>query len=1448
MKKLMTFLMMSILAIGVGWAAEVTVEKTMTTIAAENSWIASSGNDIGGLYTSFALDANISISTTGTPNCGSYWSNGNDWRLYQNQNGNVIVTAKDGYILKKATFTYNKNNGGLLSGGADTGTEITLNGTSVTFEVINSGTATNGQVRITKISITYEEEGSEPDPESPTATVSFNPAGGEVDYGTTVALSLNGEADGIKYTLDGNDPTSTSNTYNGPISITEATTIKAAAFNSGNGKYAFGEVSTASYTIKEVEATNYSRVTQLSADDVGKQFLLVCESKTAGMGAVGTVGTYGVSISLSSLSAGVASITNEQVVPVTLGGSADAWTFETPDGKFLSWASGNSLDKVDVDDEEGNIEWKIEFTGNNVFIKNKTENTRVIKYNSGSPRFACYTSSQTDIQLYRLVESGVVVTAPIISGTDNFEESTQITITAQDGASIYYTTDESTPTTASTKYTAPFTITETTTVKAIAVVDETSSSVATATFTAKPLITSVAQFNALAVGDNFKYTADNLVALAKNGNQLYVQDGEKGMLIYGSIGQTYERGDKIPGGFTGTRATKEGAPEMTNPAGFTASTQNVEVTPVEITPNGVNLANFGRYAIIKNATFNTSAKTITASGETIAYYTTFMSGTPDNDVVYDIVGVCGYYQNNPQFLPISYTPVVTTGPDYYLLGSFNEWAQKDENYKFTALADGSWKLTKKTMPDDVLFKILKVDGDDVTWLGGSASDYFGISKDVCTNIQLVDGANFKMEAGGICTFTVSADQKLSVSKEPQLFMRGSFSDDDWATKAELEATNNGWNIEMALEVDDEFKFMDEWGTWYGGGNTISEANLGSDITLDNGGNFKMATGGNFVINVANDKSKFVITRKVETNSAMFDFDNKYAELFPNLNLTSLPYDIEDPITATVDGISVTISAKTTSSTANRIYNTTPRLRVYSGTITITAPEGYNLTGIDISQGKWNDGNSADNGVLSSTGWIGETHILVISIAGNTQIDDMTVTITKINENTPKLPVIDGESPFVGSTQVTITCETEGAAIYYTTDGNDPTTASTLYQGPFNISDAVTVKARAYSQGGVASQIATKVFEKIPSIENLTAFYNYTGTDEFAFTGNLVAIAQSGKYIYAQDDAKGVLIYDSNSTNEHTYQKGDKIPAGFFAKKASYHGAPQMAYPIGMQPSTEQATIEPVELTIAKASQENQEYLYRYAVIKNATYQSGKLVDGEEEIAIYNRFTTEITPIEGKAYNVIGIVGWFDGAQFMPLEYEQAPVVLEGVSFTNGRHWATWCGDDMLVMPEGVIAYVVTGVSDDKVQIAEKDVVNSEEGVLLYCAGEMAEVKATVVTGATNAAVNMLEGCLTATAVNEPAYVLYNNQFVLLQDGTTIGAHRCYLPASVLEEPGQPGEPTGAPVLRIAMPGTVTGIDDLRYDSNGKAVGYYDLTGRYIGTSLNGKRGIFITSDGKKVVK
>ena len=60
---------------------------------------------------------------------------------------------------------------------------------------------------------------------------------------------------------------------------------------------------------------------------------------------------------------------------------------------------------------------------------------------------------------------------PTISGADKFSDRTEVTITATPGASIYYTTDGTVPTNGSQQYNTPITLTETTTIRAIAIED-----------------------------------------------------------------------------------------------------------------------------------------------------------------------------------------------------------------------------------------------------------------------------------------------------------------------------------------------------------------------------------------------------------------------------------------------------------------------------------------------------------------------------------------------------------------------------------------------------------------------------------------------------------------------------------------------------------------------------------------------------------------------------------------------------------------------------------------------------------------------------------------------------------------------------------------------------------------------------------------------------------------
>ena len=104
-------------------------------------------------------------------------------------------------------------------------------------------------------------------------------------------------------------------------------------------------------------------------------------------------------------------------------------------------------------------------------------------------------------------------------------------------------------------------------------------------------------------------------------------------------------------------------------------------------------------------------------------------------------------------------------------------------------------------------------------------------------------------------------------------------------------------------------------------------------------------------------------------------------------------DITENREFTQGGVTLTISPKLEDvSTENRFWNTNngPQLRVYSGTLTFEAPTGKVITKIDFNANKWNEGNSADTGALDGSTWTGEANKVVVTIAGNTQINSIDV--------------------------------------------------------------------------------------------------------------------------------------------------------------------------------------------------------------------------------------------------------------------------------------------------------------------------------------------------------------------------------------------------------------------------------------------------------------------------
>lgn len=139
------------------------------------------------------------------------------------------------------------------------------------------------------------------------------------------------------------------------------------------------------------------------------------------------------------------------------------------------------------------------------------------------------------------------------------------------------------------------------------------------------------------------------------------------------------------------------------------------------------------------------------------------------------------------------------------------------------------------------------------------------------------------------------------------------------------------------------------------------------------------------------------------------------------------------------------------------------------------------------------------------------------------------------------PAISGETAFEESTTVTINSDVSVAAIYYTTNGDEPTTSSTLYTGPFTLTESATVKAIA-AYKTVVSPVATCVFEKIDAnvtktIAELAATQNNYPMVKVSFNNAQVVYAD-GKNFILREDGKALDVMNSSlNLQQGAYYQG-----------------------------------------------------------------------------------------------------------------------------------------------------------------------------------------------------------------------------------------------------------------------------------------------------------------------
>lgn len=217
----------------------------------------------------------------------------------------------------------------------------------------------------------------------------------------------------------------------------------------------------------------YRKVTDLSDLEAGKKYIFI--TGTTGMGAINNNG-YGASVTGLTIDNNRVNIGGTDISEFTLGGVSDAWTFKGSDEKYLGTSSTSStVFSTSTNSSSDGYKWKVTSNG---WIQNNLNNNYIRLYSNSF----CFTTSGTVSTIYVKEECATPTFNP---GEGTYTEAQNVSIScATSGATIYYTTDGSTPTTSSAVYSSAIPVSETTTIKAIAVASGyDNSTVAEATYT-----------------------------------------------------------------------------------------------------------------------------------------------------------------------------------------------------------------------------------------------------------------------------------------------------------------------------------------------------------------------------------------------------------------------------------------------------------------------------------------------------------------------------------------------------------------------------------------------------------------------------------------------------------------------------------------------------------------------------------------------------------------------------------------------------------------------------------------------------------------------------------------------------------------------------------------------------------------------------------------------------
>ncbi len=289
-------------------------------------------------------------------------------------------------------------------------------------------------------------------------------------------------------------------------------------------------------------------------------------------------------------------------------------------------------------------------------------------------------------------------------------------------------------------------------------------------------------------------------------------------------------------------------------------------------------------------------------------------------------------------------------------------------------------------------------------------------------------------------------------------------------------------------------------------------------------------------------------------------------------------------------------------------------------------------------------------------WNGSATKVVFTAATNqVRMTQIIVTVGKASLAAPAFEPAAGT--YYDPIKVKITCPTQGAKIYYTTNGSTPTTSSTQYTGEFTLSSNTTVKAISAKDGEVSDVVeAVYEFGTAKEVANLAEYARQADGTVVKFKNPVNTVAQQGRYLYVADNSGYGLFY--GATNQ-TYATGDVIPAGFVGTKTTYSSEPELTELTSFNEASGHVELVAEDITTANVDHAHWAHYVHFA---KATIdpEAKTLTDATGTAPVY--FSMGITAsqvVAGTEYEVWAVIGSYQPKEG-DLVYQILPIKVKRI--------------------------------------------------------------------------------------------------------------------------------------------------------------------------------------------